>query len=637
MAVNSGTNSEDTSLHLGLQRMKKLKGKRAAVRKISFKTPVFCGALKAKVLCVPRISDKNPGQRVQSLLNPQIQLSGVGGTCANPPAVRGEGTPRRGVHPGGARPRAKALRQHPRIGPVPIPTAPGGSSPAPGIASVPGDRAARRDLRQRGDLGVHGILPRSRECRQFRGTPAASPVPGPPSASRSRESQRDTPGSSPAPSSPLRGSAAGSQRRNPRQFPETAPPFRSRDPRQPPGTLGSSPAHGARTAGGSPVLPPVPSATPQPRIPRCRCPSTCPPPEPPGPAAPYLPQADVAVGGGEAGGLGGAPPHPHGPVVGVDGAGGLGGGPAPGQRQRQRQGQQAEAHLSVHGSVSLRRVSPDDSLCPPAFPLRVPALAPEQTLCVPPACDRAIPCPRCILPCAPRCSSVNNHLHPPASLCMPQHCPPGFPLRPTSSSFVLPVPRGTSPPSPADSPRASSQLCSSGSKYTEGPDGDIVPPRFCLTPDDPIRPRGISPTPSSKSRSGYPVILGYSAHPRLHVPPRSRRVTARTPLLPLPGLSPSPSRGLPPPSAAGGPGRAGRGGRARRRRGRGRRRGHPRLLSGSAGAAGNPAVLLLPPRLRLPEKLLPRESGGARAGSPGPPGMPVRPEPSGAAGRRPSP
>ncbi|XP_063268408.1 basic proline-rich protein-like [Prinia subflava] len=185
MAINSGTNSEDISLHLGLQRMKKSRGKRAAVRKIAFKTPVFCGALKAKVLCVPKISDK-PGPASPKFVKPTNKTFRGGRNLCNPPAVRGEGTPRRGIHPGGARPRAKALRQHPRVVPIPIPTAPGGSSPAPGTPSTglvpgrPGSSARPPPAgRSRGPSPAPGTLPRSRECRQFRGTPAASPVPGP--------------------------------------------------------------------------------------------------------------------------------------------------------------------------------------------------------------------------------------------------------------------------------------------------------------------------------------------------------------------------------------------------------------------------------------------------------------------------
>lgn len=165
-----------------------------------------------------------------------------------PPAVRGEGTPRRGIHEGGARPRARALRQHPRIGPVLIPTAPRAHPPLPGPSASPrrpGSSARPPPAgRSRSPSPAPGILLRSRECRQFCGTPAASPAPGPSSASRYRESQCDTPSSSPAPSSPRRGSAAGSQCRNPRQFAETAPPFRSRDPRYLPGTFGSSPVAG---------------------------------------------------------------------------------------------------------------------------------------------------------------------------------------------------------------------------------------------------------------------------------------------------------------------------------------------------------------------------------------------------------
>lgn len=247
MAINSRTNSEDTSLHLGLQRMKKLRGKRAAVRKIALKTRVFCGGLKAKVLCVPKISDK-PGPESPKFVKPNFP---GWEELVQPPSGAGRGHPEEGHPPGGSRPRAKALRQHPRIVPVLIPTAPGGSSPAPGTpgtASVPGDLAARRDLRQRGDLGLH--LPLLGSCAGP-GSAGSSAEPPPPSRSRDHRQLPGTgtpsarPRAAPGAELPTPGICRSSQCRNPRQFPETAPPFRSRDPRQLPGTLSSSPLAGS--------------------------------------------------------------------------------------------------------------------------------------------------------------------------------------------------------------------------------------------------------------------------------------------------------------------------------------------------------------------------------------------------------
>lgn len=188
MAINSGTNSEDTSLHLGLQRMKKLRGKRAAVRKIALKTPVFCGGLKAKVLCVPKISDK-PGPESPKFVEPNFP---GWEELVQPPSGAGRGHPEEGHPPGGSPP-------------------PGQSAPT----------ASPHRLHSHPDLSG-GLISRSWDPRHHLGPERPGSSARPPPAERSR-------GPSPTPGILPRCGSAGSSAEPPL-------PSRSRDHRQLPGT-----------------------------------------------------------------------------------------------------------------------------------------------------------------------------------------------------------------------------------------------------------------------------------------------------------------------------------------------------------------------------------------------------------------
>lgn len=176
--------------------------------KVTFKLSVCCRGLKAKVLRVPKISDK-PGPESPKFVKSTNVTFRDGRNLCNPQpvwerAVRGEGTPRsgrpalpgpghgtaqgggRGSGVGAARPPpgAKALGQHRCT--VLISTAPGdwrGPSPGPGTPGttpVPGDPAVPRDPLRLSGAGTAGSFPKPgptvRDPRQLPGTPGRLPV-----------------------------------------------------------------------------------------------------------------------------------------------------------------------------------------------------------------------------------------------------------------------------------------------------------------------------------------------------------------------------------------------------------------------------------------------------------------------------
>lgn len=205
--------------------MKKSRGKRATVRKIAFKTPAFCGGLKAKVLCVPKISDK-PGPESPKFVKPTNTTFPGWEELVQPPSGAGRGHPEEG-HP----------RQHPH-GPHSHPHRSGGSIPllGPPAPAWSGDTGQISETSASGEIS--GSIPRSWDPVPIPGVPAiprdprrfpivSLPVPGVP--------LRDL-GQLPAPSSPLQGSAAGSG--IPGSFPS---PLRLSDPGTP-GTFPDPPA-----------------------------------------------------------------------------------------------------------------------------------------------------------------------------------------------------------------------------------------------------------------------------------------------------------------------------------------------------------------------------------------------------------